>query len=134
MNMRRLLVAAGGLGLLLAAGPPAAAQDWTPPSRQMPAMQMAAGGWQGEAAHWFLSGTTLNTVRAQADRGYVRFSAGPRPVAAWSDRNGDGKADLVELFRGGAVAYQVVDADYDGVADVIRVYDDNGQVQRTERL
>jgi hypothetical protein len=133
MQNRRLAVAAGGLGLLLAVGTPAAAQEWSPPSRQMPAMQVA-DGWQGGMAGWFLPGTTLNTVRAQADRSYVRFSAGPRPVAAWSDRNGDGKSDMVELFRGGGVAYQLVDSDYDGRADVLRVYDEGGQLQRTQRL
>jgi hypothetical protein len=133
MQNRRLAVAAAGLGLLLAVSAPAAAQQWSPPSRQMPAMQVA-DGWQGALAGWFLPGTTLNAVNTRADRSYVRFSAGPRPVAAWSDRNGDGRSDLVELFRGGAVAYQLVDADYDGTADVLRVYDDNGQVQRTERL
>jgi hypothetical protein len=133
MRYPRLAVAAGGLGLLLAVGTPAAAQGWTPPSRQMPSMQVA-DGWQGSMGGWFLPGTALNTARAQSDRGYVRFSAGPRPVAAWSDRNGDGRCDILELFRGGAVAYQLVDADYDGRADVLRIYDDAGQLQRTERL
>jgi hypothetical protein len=133
MLNRRLAVAAGGLGLLLAVGAPVAAQEWAPPSRQMPSMEVAAG-WQGGMSGWFLPGTTLNTVRAQNDRSYVRFSSGARPVAAWSDRNGDGRSDLVEIFRGGAVAYQLVDADYDGQADVLRVYDGAGQLQRTQRL
>jgi hypothetical protein len=133
MHNRPLAVAAAGLGLLLAVSAPAGAQQWSPPSRQMPTMQVA-DGWQGALAGWFLPGTTLNAVNARADRSYVRFSSGPRPVAAWSDRNGDGRSDLVELFRGGAVAYQLVDADYDGTADVLRIYDDSGQVQRTERL
>jgi hypothetical protein len=133
MRNRRLAVAAGALGLLLAAGAPSAAQEWSPPSRQMPSMQIGES-WQGSLGGWFLPGTSLGSVRAQADRGFLRFTAGPRPVAAWSDRNGDGCSDMLQLYRGGGVAYQLIDADYDGTADVLRVYDDGGQLQREQRL
>jgi hypothetical protein len=133
MRYRLVAVAAGGLGLLLAVGAPVGAQEWRPPSRQMPAMQVA-DGWQGSMSGWFLAGTTVNTVRAQSDRGFIRFSAGPRPVAAWSDRNGDGRCDMVQLYRGGGVAYQLIDADYDGRSDVLRVFDESGQLSREERL
>ena len=132
MRHLRLTVVAAGL-MLPALVAPAAAQEWSPPSRQMPAMQVA-DSWQGSLAGWFLPGTALNTVRAQAEARFVRFSAGPRPVAAWTDRNGDGKADMVQVYRGGAVAYQLIDADYDGTANVLRVLDEAGQLVREERL
>lgn len=132
MRPLRLTVMAAGL-VLLAPIAPAAAQDWSPPSRQMPAMQVAEN-WQGSMAGWFLPGTALNTVRAQAEARFVRFSAGPRPVAAWTDRNGDGRSDMVQLYRSGAVVYQLIDADYDGNANVLRVLDESGQLVREERL
>lgn len=131
MRPLRLTIAAAALGLI--GGAPAAAQDWSPPSRQMPSMQVAEG-WQGSLGGWFLPGTALNAVRAQTESRFVRFSAGPRPVAAWSDRNGDGRADMLQLYRNGAVVYQLVDADYDGTANVLRVLDDSGQLVREERL
>jgi hypothetical protein len=133
MRHGRLAAAAGALSLLLASGSAAGAQDWSPPSRQMPAMQVS-DGWQGPMAGWFLPGTSLSAVRAQAEGGFVRFTAGPRPVAAWSDRNGDGRSDMLQLFRGGGVAYQLVDADYDGRADVLRIYDESGNLQREQRF
>ena len=64
---------------------------------------------------------------------FVRFTGQMRPVEAWSDRNGDGRADLIEVFRDGATAYQLVDADYDGRANVLRVYGSNGALAREER-
>lgn len=133
MRHDRLMVAAGALGLLLVSATAARAQDWSPPSRQMPAMQVGAG-WQGSLASWFLPGTSLDAVRAQGEGGFIRFTAGPRPVAAWTDRNGDGRADMLQIFRGGAVAYQVVDADLDGSADVVRIYDQSGALASERRL
>jgi hypothetical protein len=52
----------------------------------------------------------------------------------WQDRNGDGRADIVEIFRGGGVIVQVIDADYDGQANVLRRYDSGGALLREERL
>jgi hypothetical protein len=63
----------------------------------------------------------------------VRFMGGARPVASWTDRNGDGRADMVEVYRGGAVAFQLIDADYDGAANVLRVYDASGALARENR-
>lgn len=130
--MRHLRLSLTAAGLTLALSAPASAQSWTPPSRQMPSMQVGEG-WQRSLRGWFAPGAPLDGARAQAGAGFVRFSAGPRPLAAWSDRNGDGRCDRVQLFRGGAVAYELVDADYDGTADRLRVYDESGQLQREER-
>ena len=129
------------LALLTAFGP-GARQDWSPPSRDMPQMPAAAelsGGWRGSLAAWF-RGTdeSVENIRAGGEGGgarprMVRFMGGSRPVAAWTDRNGDGRADLVEVYRGGAVAYQLIDADYDGSANVLRVYDASGALARENR-
>lgn len=133
MRHHRLAVAALGLGLLLAVdATPAAAQDWSPPSRQMPSMQQASDG--SFTSRWLIPDPSRPELRSSASSGFVRFSAGPRPVAAWSDRNGDGRSDMLQLYRGTSMAYQLVDADYDGTADVLRIYDQNGQFQREERL
>ena len=77
-------------------------------------------------------------MRAEGDGGgarprFVRFTAEMRPVQQWSDRNGDGRADLVEVYRNGALAYRLVDADYDGRANVLRVYGSSGALAREER-
>jgi hypothetical protein len=40
----------------------------------------------------------------------------------------------VEVFRGGDRVYQLVDADYDGAANVLRVYSPSGELVREERL
>jgi hypothetical protein len=119
-----------------------AQQDWSPPSREMPQMPASselAGGWRGSLAAWF-RGTDEGTdgIRAMGDGGgarpqMVRFMGGARPVAAWTDRNGDGRADLVEVYRRGALAYQLIDADYDGTANVLRVYDASGALSRENR-
>ena len=140
--MRRTLVAAAlGLGLSLAAHP-ALAQDWSPPSRQMPQMPSASqmsGGWRQSLASWFggveaVSGVSLGEMRASGDARQVRFSGGTRPVAVWTDRNGDGRCDMLEIYRSGGVAFQLIDADYDGNANVLRVYDASGGLARETRM
>jgi hypothetical protein len=138
--MRRTFGPALLAAVLFAAGL-GAQQDWTPPSRQMPAMPSAAslqGEWRGSLAAWFGGADqALDGVRALGEGGspprLVRFMGGSRPVASWTDRNGDGRADLIEVFRGGAVAYQLIDADYDGNANVLRVYDSTGALAREQR-
>ncbi|HEX6070682.1 MAG TPA: hypothetical protein VFZ18_12680, partial [Longimicrobiaceae bacterium] len=64
----------------------------------------------------------------------VRFTSGPLPVVIWSDRNGDDRADIIEIFRSGGVIIQLIDADYDGRANVLRTYDSDGELVRQERL
>jgi hypothetical protein len=128
--------------LALGAAPLDAGQEWSPPSRQMPQMPSAGeldGGWKGSLGGWFNgTGVPLDQVRASGEGGgarphFVRFTGQMRPVEAWSDRNGDGRADLIEVFRDGATAYQLVDADYDGRANVLRVYGSSGALAREER-
>ena len=138
--MRRTLRVCALAAVLFAAGL-TAQQEWTPPSSQMPEMPSAAsldGGWRGTLGAWFGGADQpLPQVRAVGEGGarprLVRFMGGARPVATWTDRNGDGRADLIEVFRGGAVAYQLVDADYDGGANVLRVYDSTGALAREQR-
>lgn len=142
--MHRVQVA-GGL-LLLAAFTAAAApisprQEWNPPSRQMPSMPSASelsGGWQGSLGPWFQGLGSLSSMRASGEGGgarprFVRFTSEMRPVEAWSDRNGDGKVDLVEVYRDGALIARLVDADYDGTANTLRRYDASGNLSREER-
>lgn len=142
--MRRTFGIAAAVAALavLAATRLRAQQDWSPPSRDMPQMPASAelsGGWRGSLGAWF-RGTDegLDGIRALGEGGggrprMVRFMGGARPVAAWTDRNGDGRADLVEVYRGGALAFQLVDADYDGTANVLRVYDASGALARENR-
>lgn len=137
--------AAGGLlvlAALIGAAPYRPGQEWSPPSRQMPQMPASgelAGGWRGSLGSWFGGlGVSLADVRAGGEGGgarprFVRFTAEMRPVEQWSDRNGDGRADLVDVYRNGALAYRLVDADYDGTANSLRVYDGSGAVAREER-
>jgi hypothetical protein len=135
--------AAGGLLVLAAlvgAAPYRPGQEWSPPSRQMPQMPAASelgGGWRGSLGSWFNGLGSLAALRAEGDGGarprFVRFTAEMRPVETWSDRNGDGRADLVEVYRNGALAYRLVDADYDGTANSLRAYDASGAVSREER-
>jgi hypothetical protein len=135
-----------GTGRLAAQAP---AAQWSPPGSAMPGMPTIAelqGNWQGLTGGWFngvesVSGIPVGQVRAtgettpgSARAKFIRFSAGPRTVAVWTDRNGDGKADMVELYRGGAVVVQVVDADFNGAADVVRLYDAAGQLARENRM
>jgi hypothetical protein len=136
--------AAGGLLVLaaLVAAAPYRGQEWSPPSRQMPQMPASSelsGGWRGSLGSWFNGlGVSVAGVRAEGDGGgarprFVRFTAEMRPVEQWSDRNGDGRADMVEVYRNGALAYRLVDADYDGTANSLRAYDTSGAVAREER-
>ena len=123
--------------------------DWRPPGRAMPSMPAVGGmdaGWMGAQGGWFSGIEAVSGVRAADLRGVgeprpgsdvaqiARFNNGPLPVVVWSDRNGDGRADLIEIFRQGGVIIQVIDADYDGSANVLRVYDVSGKLLREERL
>jgi hypothetical protein len=138
--MRRTFRVTALAAVLVAAGA-GAQQEWAPPSRSMPEMPAAAslqGEWRSTLAAWFGGADQpLAEVRAQGEGGarprLVRFMGGSRPVATWTDRNGDGRADLIEVFRGGAVAYQLIDADYDGNANVLRIYDASGALAREQR-
>jgi len=142
MRQRYAAAALAALGLALMARP-AQAQDWQPPSRQMPAMPAMSeldGGWRGSLGAWFAgTGASVGDMRAAGEAGgeksrLVRFLGGVRPVAVWTDRNGDGKCDMIEVFRDGARIYQLIDADYDGSANVLRVYGPSGALVREERL
>ncbi len=147
--MRAWLFSMISAGALLAAGTPANAQEWTLPTRQMPAMPAMSAlpsGWQGAAGAWTAAAARLAGVPAGQIRGageaaggsgraaFVRFTGDARPVATWTDRNGDGRCDVLELFRSGILAVQVVDADYDGQADAIRHFDSAGKPLRTEEV
>lgn len=127
----------------------AQAADWAPPSRQMPAMpQMSAleGDWQAALESWFrgvegVSGVAPGQLRPRAETTagsaqakLVRFTAGMRPVVVWSDRNGDGRCDMLEIYRSGTVAVQMLDPDYDGLANVVRLYDASGALAKETRL
>jgi hypothetical protein len=133
--------------LALPSGAPA--QEWNPPSRTMPSMPTAdqlRSDWRAAVRPWFdgveaASGMEIAGLRAQPEgrsaqgqAKFVRFMSGPYPVAVWSDRNSDGRADLIEIYRRGVLAYQVIDADYDGAANVLRVHDASGRLLREERL
>jgi hypothetical protein len=137
--------------LLLAGAPDASAQDtaWRPPTTQMPAMPRPAdlqGDFISANSSWFagveaVSGVATSRLRAGGDRQrggdrmqIVRFSAGPVPAVVWSDRNGDGIADMIEILRSGGVIIQLIDADYSGRANVMRVYDESGALVREVRL
>lgn len=142
MRRRLGLLAALTAVAVLAAVRLRAQQDWSPPSRdmpQMPATGELSGGWRSSAGAWLRGADEgLDGIRALGEGGgarprMVRFMGGSRPVAAWTDRNGDGRADLVEVYRSGAVAYQLIDADYDGTANVLRVYDASGALAREQR-
>lgn len=126
-----------------------AAQDWRPPSRNMPAMPQASEvstGWMSNNNDWFGSaagaaGVSAESLRVSAEgrqeggqAQVVRVTSGPLPVVVWQDRNGDGRSDLIEIFRSGGVIIQVIDADYDGAANVLRVYDSAGKLVSEDRL
>ena len=64
----------------------------------------------------------------------VRFSRGAVPAVVWTDRNGDERADMIELYRSGTLVIQLIDVDYNGKANVMRVYDASGTLVREERL
>ncbi|HEV2146736.1 MAG TPA: hypothetical protein VGR37_04915 [Longimicrobiaceae bacterium] len=146
MNRLRFLVVLGACAL--AAPGVSHAQGWSPPSRMpdMPRMADLQGSWQGAVGGWAgqmaqVSSTSAGEIRAAgettpgSDRAkLVRFTAGVFPVATWSDRNGDGRCDMVEIFRQGSRVYQLIDADYDGNPNVLRVYSPSGELLRDERL
>ena len=129
------------LAALVGAAPLRAGQEWSPPSRQMPQMPATAelgGGWRGSLGSWFNGlGVSVAALSPQGDGGgarprFVRFTADMRPVEQWSDRNGDGRADMIEVYRDGSLAFQLVDADYDGRANTLRVFN-GGSLAREER-
>jgi hypothetical protein len=123
-------------------GAPAAdAQAWNPGSSEMPLMperSELSGDWLSARAQWFnglheAAGITPSELRATGEgrsatnrTQVVRFANGTRPAVTWSDRNGDGRADLIEVFRNGSLVYQLIDADYSGRANVLRTYDSQG--------
>jgi hypothetical protein len=126
-----------------------AAQEWRPPSREMPQMPQVAdlsAEWMAQRAGWFAGAAPMAGVQAsalrvagEARRGsqaaqVVRASAGPLPVVVWQDRNGDNRADMIEIYKAGGVVLQMIDADYDGSANVVRVYDARGNLVREDRL
>lgn len=140
------------LALLLLPALPAAAQEihWRPPTTRMPLMPTAAelaGDWLGPRADWFAGVEEISGVaparmrpagepRPGSDRVQIaRFVSGRAgiPAMVWMDRNGDDRADLIEILRGGGVIVQLIDADHDGVANVLRVYDASGKLLRESR-
>lgn len=144
----RVLVLSGSLLLLGATGALAQGPDWRPPSKQMPPMptQSDLSGWVSSHGEWFqgvdrIAGVPAAGLRAAGEaRGgsgsvlVARFMSGPLPAVVWSDRNGDGRADLIEILKSGGVIVQLIDADYDGAANVLRVYDASGALLREERM
>ncbi|HET8654796.1 MAG TPA: hypothetical protein VFL93_04735 [Longimicrobiaceae bacterium] len=148
---RALRFAPFALALALCAPRPARAQapDWRPPSKQMPAMPRASdlrGNWLAPLGAWFrgidgISGVPNSSLRAGGETRsgsdvmqVVRFTNGPLPVVVWSDRNGDGRADMIDIYRRGGVIIQVIDPDYNGSADVMRIYNADGSLLRQDNL
>ena len=117
--------------------------NWSPPSRQMPAMPLHSelnGGWRTDCAPWFAGlGEDLSEVRLTIEGGrgqpsLARFANGPRTVETWSDRNGDGRADMIEIDdANGARSLMLIDSDFDGRADLLRRYS-GGAVQQEQRF
>jgi hypothetical protein len=153
MRLRDSIVRSVLLALPLVALVPvtAAAQgvDWRPPSAEMPMMPRAAdlrNDWVAANSAWFagveaVSGVATSRLRASGDRRggsdhvqIARFGQGPVPVVVWSDRNGDDRADMIEIFRSGGVIVQLIDANYNGRANVLRIYDEGGALVREERI
>lgn len=145
--MLRIALVTASLWLLMSIPPGLAQQpdipDWSPPSAQMPAMPTVddlRGDWRAALADWFggvdrVAGISTGNLQAEGEGAgmggeyeFVRFSSGHLPVMAWSDRSGNGRADLVEIFRNGRVVIQVIDAGYDGRADTVRYYDAGGEL------
>jgi hypothetical protein len=134
--------AAVGAVLLVAASRPARAQEWRPASKSMPAMPAPGevnDAWVGQQASWLAGGTGGVSARPEGVAGgkarFVRFNGKDmRMAGAWSDRNGDGRCDMLEVYnRDGALAAQLLDPSYSGTASVLRVYSD-GKLVREERL
>lgn len=131
------------LGIALSASPSAAQGDaWRPPSREMPVMPASAelaGDWLGPRSAWF-AGLPARDLRASGEpRGaasarVARFHNGALPIVVWADRNGDARADMIEIYRAGGVIVQLIDADYDGNANVLRRYDASGALLSEERM
>ena len=152
MTTRRLLLLTFFLLLAPIAAPRQAhaqGPSWKVPSGEMPMMPTKAelnGDWLGPRRAWFqgveaLSGATPSSLRASGEARpgsqhvqMARFTSGPLPVVVWSDRNGDGRADIVEIYKGGGVIIQVIDADFNGSANVMRVYDAGGKLLRQEAV
>lgn len=127
----------------------AAGQSWRPPVPQMPQMPLLSeleGDWLGARAPWFgeveaLSGVPVSALQAAGEPRsgakhlrIARFSKGMLPVVVWSDRNGDTRSDMIEIYKTGGVIIQLIDADFDGEANVIRYYDATGALLREERM
>ncbi len=145
-----ILLALLAVPLLLLSPALASAQaEWRPPTTAMPMMPTAAdlqGNWMSSNAQWFngveaVSGVATAQLRASGDRRrgsdrlqIARFGVGPLPAVVWSDRNGDDRADMIEIYRSGGVIVQLIDADYNGRANVLRIYDERGTLLREERL
>jgi hypothetical protein len=117
--------------------------DWTPPSRLMPLMPRREDlhrDWAAELAPWFAElDQDLSEIRLDGEGSgsarlrLARFSHGMRSVEVWSDRNGDGRTDMIEVYENGAAIVQLVDSDYDGSANILRRYDAAGALRREER-
>lgn len=136
--------------LLLSAAPAtSSAQDWLPPERAMPTMPRVSelgGEWLSARAAWFggvdrISGVSIGALNLSGEppRGadfvqIARFTEGVIPVVIWSDRNGDTRADMIEIYRTGGMIIQLIDADFDGNGNVVRYYDSSGKLLREERL
>lgn len=136
--------------LTIPAGVPAQeTPQWSPPTTQMPAMPTSSdlqGDWMASAGAWLRGAERVTGVAPAGLRAtgttkaggtqtqIVRFTRGPVPAVVWTDRNGDARADLIELYRGGTVVIQLIDADYNGRANVMRIYDASGTLIREERL
>lgn len=145
----RLALLTGALLLAAASGASAQGPSWRPPSSQMPTMPSRAdlsGDWLSSRSGWFQGLDGVAGVAASGLRGagepsggggavqIARFMNGPVPAVVWSDRNSDSRADMIEIFRSGGVIIQLIDVDYDGAANVLRVYDAAGKLLREERM
>ena len=123
--------------------------EWNPPSREMPVMPRVSelrGDWHSPRAAWFrgvdgVAGVGVSALQASgeprsgnAHAQLVRFSDGPVPVVVWTDRNGDTRADMIEIFKAGGIIIQLIDADFDGAANVVRVYDSQGKLLRQNQM
>jgi hypothetical protein len=150
--MRPSILTLATLALAVFAAAPVRAQDptqWRPASTEMPAMPTASelrGDWMTRLAPWFsglqgITGADTQGLRASgAPRAggtsaeVARFLRGPVPVVVMTDRNGDERADMIEYYRDGRLAAQVIDSDYSGRANSLRFYDDSGGLIREVRL